>query len=154
MPIYTITGSEGALDQVKKARIAGEVTRIHSQATGAAAYLVQVQFRELAANDCFLGGAAIEHPQLFVHGQIRSGRSADQKDSLISGLLTVVTEAAALPQTAVWVYLVELPAGQMVEFGHVLPAPGHEQSWLAGLPKADREFMERVGTAKSPGALR
>ncbi len=40
---------------------------------------------------------------------------------------------------------VELPAVHMVEYGHVLPAPGNESQWLANLPHADRALMESIG---------
>jgi hypothetical protein len=43
---------------------------------------------------------------------------------------------------AVWVYLSEIPAAAMVEFGHVLPEAGQEAAWTEALPAADREHME------------
>jgi hypothetical protein len=33
----------------------------------------------------------------------------------------------------------------MVEYGHVLPAPGTEQDWLASLPPDDRDYMTNLG---------
>jgi hypothetical protein len=36
----------------------------------------------------------------------------------------------------------EIPAGQMAEYGHVLPEPGDEAAWLASLPGEDREFVK------------
>jgi hypothetical protein len=35
----------------------------------------------------------------------------------------------------------------MVEYGHVLPEPGDEATWMAGLPEADRARMLAVGSA-------
>jgi hypothetical protein len=34
----------------------------------------------------------------------------------------------------------------MAEYGHVLPEPGDEAAWLAGLPSEDREFMKATGS--------
>jgi hypothetical protein len=45
----------------------------------------------------------------------------------------------------VWVYVGELPARQMIEFGHLLPEPGDEPAWTAALSAADREFMQSIG---------
>jgi hypothetical protein len=47
--------------------------------------------------------------------------------------------------TGVWVYLVELPATAMVEFGHVLPDPGDEDRRSAALPPKDRAWMRTLG---------
>jgi hypothetical protein len=47
---------------------------------------------------------------------------------------------------SVWVYVGELPARQMIEFGHLLPEAGDEPVWTAALPAADREFMQSIGT--------
>ena len=46
---------------------------------------------------------------------------------------------------SVWVYVGELPARQMIEFGHLLPEAGDEPAWTAALPAADREFMQSIG---------
>ena len=46
--------------------------------------------------------------------------------------------ATTLPRGSLWAYLSELPPGQMVEYGHILPEPGMENAWLAGLPDAER----------------
>jgi len=32
----------------------------------------------------------------------------------------------------------------MIEYGHVLPEPGSEQSWLSSLPAEDRDFMQSI----------
>jgi hypothetical protein len=44
-----------------------------------------------------------------------------------------------------WIYIVDLQARQMVEFGHVLPEPGDEPAWTAALPQSDREMMQAIG---------
>jgi hypothetical protein len=51
--------------------------------------------------------------------------------------------AAAIEAEAncVWVYLNDLPARDLIEYGHVLPEPGHEAKWLAGLPERGRIRM-------------
>jgi hypothetical protein len=60
---------------------------------------------------------------------------------LIALMLEVVTDAASVPRTGVCIYIVDLQARQMVEFGHVLPEPGDEPAWTAALPQSDREMM-------------
>jgi len=41
---------------------------------------------------------------------------------------------------------VDVPARDMIEYGHILPEPGDESAWMEGLPAADRERMRSVGS--------
>jgi phenylpyruvate tautomerase PptA (4-oxalocrotonate tautomerase family) len=145
MPTYTITAPTGRLTTEQKSRLAEGVTRAHQQQTGAQGFFAQVVFVEVAASDWFVGGAPIEGDQLFIHGQIRAGRSADVKRALLMQLIDTVAAVCAAPNNKVWGYLVELPAAQMAEYGHVLPEPGGEGAWLAALPSEDRELMQSIG---------
>ena len=81
---------------------------------------------------------------VFVHGQIRSGRTSEQKCALLEGLVAAVTDTLGVRRRAVWVYLVDLPPASMLEFGHVLPEPGGEDAWLASLETVDREHLESL----------
>jgi phenylpyruvate tautomerase PptA (4-oxalocrotonate tautomerase family) len=145
MPTYTVTVPRGQLSALQKSRIAQEITRVHSETTGAPSYFAQVIFSEIDEGNYFVGGSPLAHRQVFVHGQIRGGRTAENKSALISSLLDAVASAASVPRTSVWIYIVDLQARQMVEFGHVLPEPGGEQAWTAALPPSDREMMQAIG---------
>ena len=80
---------------------------------------------------------------MFVLGLIRAGRSADAKSNLTKDIAKRVVQIAGLRSEDVWVYLQDIPASQMVEFGRVLPAPGAEQAWLQGLsPEKIRELTD------------
>ena len=145
MPTYTVTAPEGRLSADHKADIAAAITRVHNAVTGAPTYFAQVIFVDVKPGNYFIGGKPLAADQVFVHGQIRAGRSAGDKDKLIAGLLEAVAQAAAAPHHAVWVYLLDLVPRQMAEFGHVLPEPGGEAAWTAALPPEDRARMERIG---------
>ena len=118
-----------------KCKIAGEITRIHSEVTGAPAFFTQVIFTEVKAGDWFIG--------IFVSGHIRAGRAAVDKARMIKLMSEGVARAADVKDgRAIWIYLNELPPRQMIEFGHVLPEPGDESAWTAALPEEDRAFMK------------
>jgi phenylpyruvate tautomerase PptA (4-oxalocrotonate tautomerase family) len=142
MPTYTVISVEGCLDATKRAKIASEITRIHSKTTGAPTYFAQVIFTEIAPDCYFVGGGPLKGHQVFVNGQIRAGRSAESKDSLIAQITAAVAEASNLSKRNVWVYITDLVPRQMVEFGHVLPEAGDEAHWAAALPEADRAHMQ------------
>ncbi len=145
MPTYTVTAAEGRLATEQKQRIAAEITRVHNAVTGAPTYFAQVLFVDVRPGNYFVGGAPLQADQVFVLGQIRAGRTNADKDRLLTGLVDAVGQAAQMVRNSVWVYLIDLPARQMVEFGHALPEPGQEAAWGAALPAADRERMEKTG---------
>ena len=149
MPTYTVFTAAGALKAEARQRIASEVTRTHHEVTGAQKFFVQVMFVDLARTDWFVGGAQVVPNTVFVHGQVRAGRSAAMLRSLLTGLRDAVGLSLDVPTTSVWVYIVEVPSVHMVEYGHVLPEPGGEAQWLAGLPPMDRALMESTGTSET-----
>ena len=142
MPTYTVTTPEGCLTNDQRAAIAREITRVHSETTGAPTYFAQVIFNEVAPGKYFVGGQPLHGPQLFVNGQIRAGRTKESKDALIAQMLGAVAKAAGLPTNHVWIYISDLIPRQMVEFGNVLPEPGDEAKWTEALPAVDRAHME------------
>jgi phenylpyruvate tautomerase PptA (4-oxalocrotonate tautomerase family) len=84
MPTYTVTTPEGCLTADQRAAIAREITRVHSETTGAPTYFAQVIFNEVAPGRYFVGGQLLQGLQLFVNGQIRAGRTKESKDALIA----------------------------------------------------------------------
>ena len=154
MPTYTLHIPAGRLAAAQLDRMAAEITRVHSEVTGAAGFFAQVIVHEVAAGRYYAGGRPLAADQLFLHGQIRAGRSAQDRTRLLLALRDVVTTESGAEAAAVWVYLVDLPARDMVEYGHVLPEPGGEGAWMAALPEADRAWMQRAGRgALTDGAV-
>ncbi len=145
MPTYHCTSPAGLIDAGRKSAIAAAITRIHNAVTGAASFFAQVIFTDVAAGNHYMGGAPLASNQIFVHGFIRAGRSIADRERLVSELVTALAELSELPKQSVWVYVTEIPARQMAEYGHILPEPGGEQAWLDGLPAEDRAFMQSVG---------
>lgn len=145
MPTYTLTVPKDRLDPEQKARVAAEITRVHNQVTGAATFFAQVVIHEVAPGCYFVGGKPLAGEQMFLHGQIRTGRSAQDRKRLLLALHGAVADAAGAEPGGVWVYLVDVPASDMIEYGHILPEPGGEATWMMGLPDADRERMRSVG---------
>ena len=145
MPTYHCTSPAGLLDAGKKSAIAKEITRIHNAVTGAAAFFAQVIFTDVAKGNHFMGGAPLASDQIFVHGFIRAGRSVPDRERLVTEMATALAGITGLPKKFVWVYVTEIPARQMAEYGHSLPEPGDEKAWLDRLPAEDRAHMQSVG---------
>ena len=83
MPTYTIKTTNIKLTKEKKNKIAKRITEIHNKITGANSYFVQVIFDENKKNSHYMGGKIVKDKQIFLHGQIRDGRTAIVKNKLI-----------------------------------------------------------------------
>jgi phenylpyruvate tautomerase PptA (4-oxalocrotonate tautomerase family) len=145
MPTYVCTVMEGRLSPDRKCRIAAEITRIHCEVTGAPTFFAQVIFEEVKPGNYFIGGVPLVHDQIFVYGRVRAGRSIQDKLKMIKLMAEAAAKATGVSRTCVWIYIAELPARQMIEYGYVLPEPGDEHVWAEALPTEDREFLQTVG---------
>ena len=48
-------------------------------------------------------------------------------------LRNILIRKSKLDETQVWVYIVDLPPSQMIEYGAVLPESGKESEWFTNL---------------------
>ena len=147
MPTYVVHLNPHASSTDTRTKLARRIGGEHSRFTGATPSFTQVIIRELGVEH-FIGGEPADPRSAFVHGHIRDGRTREAKDALIGALRDVVRDTLDVPQDLVWVYLSEIPAPQMVEFGHVLPAPGDERAWQAALPDDTRAHLTRLDTRR------
>ncbi len=133
MPTYTVTNSNFNLSSKQQQKLAEGITKVHNVVTGANTYFAQVIFNKTKINNHFMGGKKVKEPSLFLLGQIRAGRSKEVKDKLIAKLKDVLVRNSKLDETQVWVYIIDLPPSQMIEYGTVLPESGKEKQWYLGL---------------------
>ena len=141
MPTYTVTNSNFYISIKQQKKLAEGITKVHNIVTGANTYFAQVIFNKTKKNNHFMGGKIVKEPSLFLLGQIRSGRSKEIKDKLISDLKDVLVKNSNLDETQVWVYINDLPPSQMIEYGAVLPESGKEKEWFSNLsPKLRKKL--------------
>ena len=144
MPTYTVTHSNFKLQTKTKVQIAKGITRVHNLVTGANTYFAQVIFNKTKNNDHYMGGKKVREPQLFLHGQIRSGRSAKIKKKLILDLKNTLIKNSKLNETQIWVYIIDLTPAQMIEYGAILPESGGEAKWFKGLSPMLRRKLKKM----------
>ena len=144
MPTYTVTISNLNLNSKKQKELAQGITKIHNVVTGANTYFAQVIFNKTKKNNHFMGGKKVKEPSLFLLGQIRAGRPKKIKDRLISDLKNILVKKTKLDETQVWVYIVDLPPSQMIEYGAVLPESGKEEEWFKGLSNKLKKKLSQM----------
>ncbi|SEM21639.1 Phenylpyruvate tautomerase PptA, 4-oxalocrotonate tautomerase family [Pseudoxanthomonas sp. GM95] len=148
MPTYFVTSTAPGFDPDTKAALAQAITRIHHEVTGAQTYFAEVIFQVVDAGSYFIGGQPVAQDNVLVYGHIRKGRSEDQLQALITGIVDQVAALAGWPASSIWVYLNELAPAHMAEFGQLLPAPGQEDAWFRGLPDHLRAYLEGLSQAR------
>ena len=144
MPTYTVTNSNFNLTSKNQKDLAQDITKVHNVVTGANTYFAQVIFNKTKKNNHFMGGKKVKESSLFLLGQIRAGRPKKTKDRLISDLKNILVKKTKLDETQVWVYIVDLPPSQMIEYGAVLPESGKEGQWFKGLSKKLKKKLSQM----------
>jgi phenylpyruvate tautomerase PptA (4-oxalocrotonate tautomerase family) len=140
MPTYVCAAAAGRLTPVQKSEIVRHITAIHHEETGAPRYLVQVIFYDVALDSHYVGGR-LAQDQIWVRADVRSGRTNEQKSQMLRRIMQDVGSVSGAAEDTVWVYLCEIPAANMAEYGRVLPAAGDEDAWFSLLPDAIREKL-------------
>ena len=144
MPTYTVTNSNFNLNTKQQKELAQGITKVHNVVTGANTYFAQIIFNKTKKNNHFMGGKKVKEPSLFLLGQIRAGRPKKIKDRLISDLKNILVKKTKLDETQVWVYIVDLPPSQMIEYGAVLPESGKERQWFKSLSNKLKKKLSQM----------
>ena len=125
MPLYLCNSAPGSIEEHAKARIARDVTGIHCEITGAPRTFVHVFFFEDAPRQPLNGRS------VFLFGNIRAGRTPDQKQAIVERMRQSIATHTGLPIGKILVDTTDVPAGWVMEGGSLLPEPGDEEAWLA-----------------------
>jgi len=152
MPTYVCSLAAGSVNDDQKAAIAEAVSRIHSEATGAPPYFVQVVIEEKQPGERFLGGSRVSG-QIWIRGDIRAGRTETQRTTMMRRMMQEVGRITGVKDQDIWVYLCNLAPTDMIEYGHVLPRPGEEAAWYGSLPKPLQDYLQGLGTTQENFAL-
>ncbi len=147
MPTYVCSVPPRSLSDDQKDRIAVAIGRRHSEATGAPGFFVQVIIQESETTRRYLGGEP-SGAHIWIRADIRAGREPAVRQNLMLAIMEDVSAIAGVPEESVWVYLCNLEPTDMVEFGHVLPAPGGEQAWFEALPASLQIYLNGLGAKR------
>ena len=123
--------------------IAAAITVALNAQTGAPRFFAQVLLAAANEGEHFVGGRANTAPQVYVHGQVREGRSVEIKQALMRQMLEEIAQIVDITAEDVWIYLQDIPATQMVELGRFLPAPGDEAEWEKGMTPEKRARLPK-----------
>jgi len=143
MPTYAFSTAR-ELTTEQRAKLVESVTSIHNVEATAPRYFVQVIFYTVDPGAIFIGGEAASPDHIWVRADIRAGRTKEQKARMLRRIMQETSEILGISEQAVWVYISDIPAQGVLEFGNVLPEPGGEEEWLASLPSDLREKLRQA----------
>ena len=119
MPLYTLTTQNGALSSDAKAKLAMELTNLHSEFAGVPKNWVHIVFQDYAPGSGFTAGEPAATAALTL--LMRAGRSPAYKRELLQRLWKLFQTATGAPDDQIVIGIQDVPASQAMEMGQVMP---------------------------------
>jgi len=116
MPVYSLS-SPNTLTTERKKALVNLVTDTHCSIMIAPEQFVHVLFSD--------GIPLTDNKQLYIHANVRQGRSQEQIDRMCTELTK-----------GIHINLLEIAAKWAMEGGYVMPDPGEEDEWMAKVTDA------------------
>lgn len=124
MPFYTAITQEGTVSAETKARIAEEITRIHTTVMKVPKNFVRVVFLSYPKGSGFTGGS--EAPTAALNCVLRSGHTVQEKTDMLKQLWTMFQDLTGIATDQLALSLQEFPSSNCMEMGQIMQAVGHE----------------------------
>jgi phenylpyruvate tautomerase PptA (4-oxalocrotonate tautomerase family) len=124
MPLYTAISQDGSVSDGTKARIAEEITRIHTAVMKVPRTFVRVVFLSYPRGSGYSAGK--EAPTAALNCVLRSGHTAEEKTDLLKQLWAMFQNLTGLATDQIAMSLQEVPSSNAMEMGQIMQAVGHE----------------------------
>ena len=128
MPIYHCHTPQRLLTDSAKAKLAGEITRIHGEVTGECPSFVNVLFLDIPEGTSFKAGKP--STRSFVFGEIRYGYDVQTRHTLLRRLSQTWTRLTSQSEAELIVGVKETPAENATQAGLIFAEPAQEQQWF------------------------
>jgi phenylpyruvate tautomerase PptA (4-oxalocrotonate tautomerase family) len=124
MPQYTAITQEGTVSTETKAKIAEEITRIHTTVMKVPKNFVRVVFLSYPKGSGFTGGS--EAPTAALNCVLRSGHTAQEKTDMLKQLWAMFQDLTGIATDQLALSLQEISSSNAMEMGQIMQAVGHE----------------------------
>jgi len=118
MPLYTVTTQAGQVRDDVRAKLASELTALHSEYAGVPKNWVHVIFLEYARGCGFTAGEPAATASLTL--LIRTGRSAEYKRELLTRLWKLIQTTTGAADDQIVLGIQEVPPSQAMEMGVIM----------------------------------
>jgi phenylpyruvate tautomerase PptA (4-oxalocrotonate tautomerase family) len=122
MPFYTAITEEGFVSEEKKAKIAKEITRIHTTVMKVPSNFVRVIFLSYPKGSGYAAGEQATTAVLSC--VLRSGHTDQDKTDMLKQLWSMFQDVTGVPTAQLALSLQEIPSSNAMEMGQIMQAVG------------------------------
>ena len=122
MPLYTVIAQDGSVTDEAKARIAEEITRIHTAIMKVPKNFVRVVFLCYPKGSGYTAGK--EAPTATLNCVLRSGHSVEETTELLTQLWMMFQNLTGFANDQIAISLQEIPSSNAMEMGHIMQTVG------------------------------
>jgi phenylpyruvate tautomerase PptA (4-oxalocrotonate tautomerase family) len=124
MPLYTAITEDGFVSDETKAKIAREITRIHTAVMKVPSNFVRVVFLAYPKGSGYTAGEEARTAAL--NCVLRSGHTDGEKAEMLKQLRPMFRDLTGIPTNQLAISLQEIPSSNAVEMGQIMPAVDHK----------------------------
>jgi|SRR6202453_3693512 phenylpyruvate tautomerase PptA (4-oxalocrotonate tautomerase family) len=124
MPLYTAITEDGFVSDETKAKIAREITRIHTAVMKVPNNFVRVVFFSYPKGSGFAAGQAASTTAL--NCVLRSGHTDEDKTEMLKQLWSMFQNLTGVPTDQLAISLQEIPSSNAMEMGQIMQAVTHK----------------------------
>src|SRR3984885_1499221 len=124
MPLYTAITEDGFVSDEKKAKIAREITRIHTAVMKVPTNFVRVVFLSYPRGSGFATGEKASTAAL--NCVLRSGHTDEDKTEMLKQLWSMFQNLTGIPTDQLAISLQEISSSNAMEMGQIMQAVGHK----------------------------
>jgi phenylpyruvate tautomerase PptA (4-oxalocrotonate tautomerase family) len=118
MPLYTAITEDGFVSDEEKAKIAKEITRIHTAVMKVPNNFVRVVFLSYAKGSGYAAGE--ETSTAALNCVLRSGHTDEDKTELLKQLWSMFQDLTGIPTDQLALSLQEIPSSNAMEMGQIM----------------------------------
>jgi phenylpyruvate tautomerase PptA (4-oxalocrotonate tautomerase family) len=124
MPLYTALIEEGSVPDQSKAKIAKEITDIHTSVMKVPRDFVRVIFLSYPGGSGYAAGE--QAPTAALSCTLRNGHTAEEKESLLVQLWAMFQQHTGIATNLLAISLQEIPSTNAMEMGQIMhPVSGN-----------------------------
>jgi phenylpyruvate tautomerase PptA (4-oxalocrotonate tautomerase family) len=124
MPLYTAITEDGFVSDETKAKIAREITRIHTTIMKVPASFIRVVFLSYAKGSGYTAGKAA--PTAALNCVLRSGHTDEDKTETLKQLWSMFQDLTSIPTDQLAISIQEIPSSNAMEMGQIMQAVAKE----------------------------
>jgi phenylpyruvate tautomerase PptA (4-oxalocrotonate tautomerase family) len=124
MPLYTAITEDGFVSDETKAKIAKEITRIHTAVMKVPSSFVRVVFLSYPKGSGYAAGKPASTAAL--NCVLRSGHTDDDKTEMLKQLWSMFQDLTGIPTDQLAISLQEISSSNAMEMGQIMQAVGHK----------------------------